>query len=171
MFFIIVWDIWFLFVQKWTQCLILTGLAVAGFFVIFAAAQTDHLLSDIKQKETRMHEIRELRTHIINYSKTRGIYEAYRKAGYSRKFFEAHREEITLHKAAKDAFDRLELKKIPRVAELNEEFNRLAKEKNADYAQYRTERERMRDLANARRNAEMILQDDDFARTTKLISK
>lgn len=122
-----------------------------------AAAQTDHLLSDIKQKETRMQEIRELRMHIINYSKTRGTYEAYRKAGYSRNFFEAHREEITLHKAAKDAFDRLELKKIPRVAELNEEFNRLAREKNADYAKYRTERERMRDLASARRNAEMIL--------------
>lgn len=126
-----------------------------------AAAQTDHLLSDIKQKEARMQEVRELRTHIINYSKTRGTYEAYRKAGYSRKFFEAHREEITLHKAAKDAFDRLELKKIPRVAELNEEFNRLVKEKNAEYAQYRTERERMKDLANARRNAEMILNEKE----------
>ena len=50
-------------------------------------------------------------------------------------------------------------KKITRVAELNEEFNRLAKEKNAEYTQYRTTRERMRDLANARRNAEMILKE------------
>lgn len=122
-----------------------------------AAVRTDQLLSDIKQKEARMQEIRELRTHIINYSKTRDTYAAYRKAGYSRKFFETHREEITLHKAAKEAFDQLELKKIPRVAELNEEFNRLAKEKNAEYAQYRTERERMRNLANAKRNAEIIL--------------
>ena len=135
------------------------------------ATQTDHLLSDIKQKEARMQEIRELRMHIINCSKTRDIYTASRKAGYSRNFFEAHRKEITLHKAAKDAFDRLELKKISRVAELNEEFNRFAKQKNADYAQYRTERERMRDLANARRNAEMIMQNDEFARTTELISK
>ena len=59
-----------------------------------------------------------------------------------------------------DAFDQLGLKKIPRVAELNEEFNRLAKEKNGEYVQYRTARERMRDLANARRNAEMILPDN-----------
>ncbi len=65
-----------------------------------ATAQMDHLLSDIKQKEARMQEIRELRMHIINYGKTRDIYTAYRKAGYSRNFFEAHREEITLHKAA-----------------------------------------------------------------------
>ena len=124
-----------------------------------ATAQTDHLLSDIKQKEARMQEIRELRMNIINYSKTHDIYTAYRKAGYSRNFFEAHREEITLHKAAKGAFDQMGLKKIPRVAELNEEFNRLAKEKNAEYAQYRTARVRMRDLANARRNAEMILKE------------
>lgn len=98
-----------------------------------ATAQMDHLLSNIKQKEIRM--------HIISYSKTRDIYTAYRKAGYSRNFFVAHREEITLHKAAKDAFDQPRLKKIPRVAELNEEFNRLAREKNAEYAQYRTTRE------------------------------
>ena len=124
-----------------------------------AAAQTDHLLSDIKQKEVRMQEIRELRMHIINYSKTRDIYTAYRKAGYSGKLLEAHREEITLHKAAKDAFDQPGLKKIPRVAELIEEFNRLAREKNAEYAQYRVERERMRNLANARRSAEMLLKE------------
>lgn len=48
------------------------------------------------------------------------------------------------------------LKKIPKVAELNGEFKRLPR-KNAEYARYRTIRERMRDLANARRNAEMIL--------------
>lgn len=70
---------------------------------------------------------------------------------------EARMQEITLHKAAKEAFDQLELKKIPRIVELNEEFILLAKEKNAEYAQYRTERERMRNFANAKRNAEMIL--------------
>ena len=71
----------------------------------------------------------------------------------------------------KVAFDQLGLKKIPKVAELNEEFNRLAKEKNAEYAQYRTARERMRNLANARRNVEMILRNDEFARTSEVISK
>ena len=42
------------------------------------ATQTDHLLSDIKQKEARMQEIRELRMHIINCSKTRDIYTSRR---------------------------------------------------------------------------------------------
>jgi hypothetical protein len=126
-----------------------------------STARTDELLSDIKQKEARMKEIKVLRMHIINYSKTRNVYVEYRKAGYSKNFFETHREEITLHKAAKDAFDQLGLKKIPRVAELNEEFTRLAREKNAEYAEYRKERDRMRDLINARKNAEMILNEKE----------
>lgn len=56
------------------------------------------------------------------------------KAGYSKKFFEAHREEITIHKAAKQAFDELGLKKIPRVKELNEEYyNLMSEKKTSEY--------------------------------------
>ena len=40
----------------------------------------------IKAMEKRMVEIAALRTHIINYGKTRETYVAYRKAGYSKKF-------------------------------------------------------------------------------------
>ena len=59
----------------------------------------DELQAQIAESEKRLAEIATLKKHIINYSKTRTTYEAYRKAGYSKKFFEEHREEITLHKA------------------------------------------------------------------------
>ena len=61
-----------------------------------------------------MAEIQVLRTHIINYSKTKDVYVAYRKAGYSKKFYEVHREELTLHKTAKDAFKAMDGKKFQR---------------------------------------------------------
>ena len=53
-----------------------------------AAATTRHneLSAQIKAAETRMAEIAVLRTHIINYVKTREIYAAYRKAGIPRNF-------------------------------------------------------------------------------------
>ena len=54
-----------------------------------AAAATGHhneLSAQIKAAEKRMAEIAVLRTHIINYAKTRETYVTYRKAGYSRKF-------------------------------------------------------------------------------------
>ena len=71
-----------------------------------AATEKYHQLGDsIKAAETRMAEIAVLKTHIVNYAKTHLVYDAYRKAGYSKKFLDTHREEITLHKAAKAAFD------------------------------------------------------------------
>ncbi|MBM6872071.1 relaxase, partial [Pseudoflavonifractor phocaeensis] len=73
-----------------------------------AAAVTayhNELSAKIKAAEKRMAEIAVLRTHIINYAKTRDTYVAYRKAGYSKKFREEHEEEILLHQAAKNAFD------------------------------------------------------------------
>ena len=71
-----------------------------------AATARYHELGDsIKAAEQRMAEIAVLRAHIVNYAKTHPVYDAYRKAGYSKKFLDTHREEITLHKAAKAAFD------------------------------------------------------------------
>ena len=77
----------------------------------------------IKVAEARLTEIAVLKTHIIiNYAKTREVYTAYRKTGYSKAFLEAHREENTLHKAAKAAFDEAGLQKLPKVKVLDAEF-------------------------------------------------
>ena len=46
-----------------------------------ASARTKELTAKIKAAESRMAEIAVLKTHIINYAKTRDIYTAYRKAG------------------------------------------------------------------------------------------
>jgi len=81
----------------------------------------------------------------FNYSNTRATYEAYRKAGYSRKFFEAHREEITIHKAAKKAFDELGVKRIPKVKDLNAEYARLMAEKKQTFAEYRKARDEVKE--------------------------
>ena len=64
----------------------------------------------------------------------------YRKSGYSQKFLEAHREEITLHKAAKAAFDEAGLQKLPKVKELDAEFAELLTKKKASYPDYRKAR-------------------------------
>ena len=50
-----------------------------------ATARYNALSGKIKAAEKRMAEIAVLRTHIVNYAKTRETYVAYRKAGYSRK--------------------------------------------------------------------------------------
>ena len=107
-----------------------------------------------------MTEIAVLKTHIINYAKTRPIYDAYRKAGYSKAFLEAHREEITLHKAAKAAFDEAGLQKLPKVKELDAEFAELLTKKKAAYPDYRKVRNEMQELVRAQKNVERFFAEE-----------
>ena len=112
------------------------------------------LMKTIKDAEEKMAANKVIKTHIINYAKTRETYIAYRKSGYSKKFFEAHRDEITLHKAAKEAFPKLPDGKIPKVKDLNEEFVRLLSEKKAAYSEYKKIKKEMRDYQIAKQNVE-----------------
>ena len=125
-----------------------------------ATARFNELSEKIKSAEKRMAEIAALKTHIINYSKTREIYAAYRKAGYSKKFLAEHESEILLHKAAKKAFDELNLTKLPTVKSLQTEFAELLTQKKAANAQYRTARDDMRELLIHKANVERILRED-----------
>lgn len=94
-----------------------------------ATENFNQLSAQIKTAEKRMTEIGNLKTHIINYSKTRDIYTAYRKAGYSKKFYEEHTADLLLHKAAKVAFDELEGKKLPTIKVLQKEYMELLSQK------------------------------------------
>ena len=126
-----------------------------------AATARYHELGDsIKAAETRMTEIAVLRTHIVNYAKTRPVYDAYRKAGYSKRFLENHRAEITLHKAAKTAFDEAKLKKLPKVKELDAEYSKLLTEKKAAYPDYRKAKDEMQELLRAQRNVELFFAEE-----------
>ena len=126
-----------------------------------AATARYHELGDsIKAAEQRMAEIAVLRAHIVNYAKTRPVYDAYRKAGYSKKFLEEHREQITLHKAAKVAFDEASLKKLPKVKELDAEYSALLSQKKAAYPAYRKARDEMQELKKAQKNVELFFAEE-----------
>ena len=122
-----------------------------------ATARHNELSVQIKAAEKRMAEIAVLRTHIAGYAKTREVYVAYRKAGYSRKFLAEHEADILLHKAAKNAFDDLGVKKLPTVKSLQAEYARLLEEKKKTYAEYRRSREEMRELLTAKANVDRLL--------------
>ena len=126
-----------------------------------AATERYHTMGDsIKAAEARLTEIAVLKTHIINYVKTRPVYDAYRKSGYSKKFLEAHREAITLHKAAKAAFDEAGLQKLPKVKELDAEFAELLTKKKAAYPDYRKVRNEMQELVRAQKNVERFFAEE-----------
>lgn len=126
-----------------------------------ASSRFHALSAQIKAAEKRMVEIAVLRTHIINYSKTRDVYVAYRKAGYSKKFYEEHTTDLLLHKAAKQAFDALDEKNVPTVKSLNAEYAELLSAKKKAFTEYTTARAEMREVLTVKANAENILEYDN----------
>lgn len=122
-----------------------------------ATARYNALSGKIKAAEKRMAEIAVLRTHIINYAKTRETYVAYRKAGYSRKFYAEHEDEIRLHQAAKEAFNELNMKKLPTIKELQTEYAQLLADKKTAYGEYRQARAAMRELLTVKNNVDRVL--------------
>ena len=125
-----------------------------------AVRHFNELNETIKTAETKMAANLALQKHIQNYAKTRDVYAAYRKSGYSKKFFEEHRAEITLHKAAKDAFNESGFTKLPAIRELRQEYAELLAGKKQAYRGYREAKRKMQDFLKARQNVETFYGDD-----------
>ena len=116
-----------------------------------------NLSAELKYLEKQIADSKELKEQIINYSKTRDVYVEYRKAGYSKKFLEAHREEIQMHKKAKESFDDLGISYIPRVKELNHQISENYDKRRNVIEEYYLLKEEMRKMMVVRENVRRIL--------------
>ena len=117
-----------------------------------AAADFEAVSTSIKQMEHRMEQIAALKTHIINYAKTRNTYLAYRKTKSSDKpaFRAAHETDLLLHEAAKRAFDAQGVKKLLTVKVLQAEYTDLLAKKKAVYEDFKRLRQ---EIKNCRRSS------------------
>lgn len=122
-----------------------------------AGDRFDGVSRRIKQLEARMGEVAQLKNHIINYSKTREIYAAYKKSRHKKEFLAEHGDEIAKHEAAKRAFDALGGKPIPKVAQLSQEYAALLAEKQEQYTEYKALRQDMIDYRTMKQNVDRIL--------------
>ena len=126
-----------------------------------AATERYHAMGDsIKAAETRLAEIAVLKTHIINYAKTRNTYLAYRKTKAADKpaFRAAHETDLLLHEAAKRAFDALGVKKLPTVKVLQAEYTDLLAKKKAAYEDFKRLRQENQELQAVKSNVDSLLQ-------------
>lgn len=115
------------------------------------------LSAQMKQAEKRMQEISDLKKHIYQYAKTKEVYVAYRKAGYSKKFYAENEEKIRLHKAAKVAFSALNTEKLPTIKELSKEYEKLLTEKKNLYSDYRKKKKEMQEILTVKSNVDRLL--------------
>ena len=122
-----------------------------------AGERFDAASDRIKQLEGRMAEIAQLKTHIINYSKTREVYAAYKQSRHKKEFLAEHGAEIAQHEAAKKAFDALGGKPIPKVAQLSQEYAKLLAAKQTQYTEYKAAKQDMITYRTAKQNVDKIL--------------
>lgn len=120
----------------------------------------NQLSTEIKAAEKRMAEIAILKTHIINYAKTCDVYTDYRKAGYSKKFYEDHAADLLLHKAAKTAFNELGMKNLPTVKTLQSEYSELITQTKKSYKLYHSTKKEMQEVLTAKANIDQLLQSE-----------
>jgi hypothetical protein len=122
-----------------------------------ATTHFNNVTAQIKEKESRLNEIAALQKNISSYSRTREVYIAYRKSGYSKNFFAEHEGEIKIHQAAKKAFNDLGVKKLPSISSLKVEYATLLAEKKKLYQSYRQAKEEMKKLATVKANTDRLL--------------
>ena len=125
------------------------------------AQLNNDLLARINTIDHRLKEISDLKIQIINYVKTKDVYQEYHKHGNSKKFYAEHEQELAMHQAAKQAFNALGLKKLPTVKSLSAEYEQLLAEKKRLYPEYRKVHEEMQEMLTVRANMEQMLRQDE----------
>ena len=118
-----------------------------------------HVLSEqIKSIEGAMSANEELKAAIVDYAKTRPVFNGYKDAKYSKKYLAEHEGEIALYRAAQDTFRRvLSGAKLPKMDALKAEYQKLAAEKRAAYKEYHAVRKDMQEVVTAKANIDRLL--------------
>lgn len=120
--------------------------------------QFNEISNQLKQKEKQIKEVLELKTNIIYYARTIDIYKQYQKTKDKQNFKKEHNEDIIKHEKAKAFFEKTNQKKLPKVKELQQQYQNLLAEKQQLYQQYTTAKKEMLEYQTAKQNMDKLLQ-------------
>ena len=116
------------------------------------------LAGEIQKTEAAMSINAELKGAMVDYAKTRPVFDGYKAAKYSSKYLAEHGADIAIHRAAKDTFSRiLNGGRLPKMDALKAEWRELSAEKKSLYGQYRKAQKEMRELVAVKANVDYLL--------------
>lgn len=126
----------------------------------------NQLKDSMKTCQARMKAISEQRKAILTYRRTQAVYVQYRESGWSSQFYQAHAKEnqahakeIEAHKAAQTVYAK-ENGKLPTLAELSAEYERLLCQKRADSAALAEAKAEVSSLWHIKTNMDTIASDE-----------
>ena len=127
------------------------------------AAQTDGaaqraLAGELRQTEADLAKTSALMEAVVQYAKSRPVFEGYKAARYSKKYLSEHGPELADYRAAKAALNELlDGEKLPKMDALKEKRRKLAARKKALYAEYRAAQQQMREAVAVKANIDHLL--------------
>jgi len=124
-----------------------------------AAVERLHNVSEsIKMTETAMKRDADLKAAIVDYARTRPIFDEYKAKKYSNKYLAEHEADIAVYRAAQATMrEVLQGERIPKMDALKAEWQVLTAAKKTGYADYRAAQKDMREIVAVKANIDHLL--------------
>ena len=115
------------------------------------------LAGELRQTEADLAKTSALMEAVVQYAKSRPVFEGYKAARYSKKYLAEHGPELADYHAAKAALNELlDGEKLPKMDALKEKRRKLAARKKALYAEYRAAQQEMREAVVVKANIDHL---------------
>ena len=124
-----------------------------------AAVDRAHALAgELRAVEAELGRTSALMGAVVQYAKTRPVFDGYKAARYSKKYLAQHEAELADYRAARATMNELlDGEKLPKMDVLKKKRRELAEQKKALTAQYRAAQKEMREIVTVKGNIDHLL--------------
>ena len=120
--------------------------------------ESDKAGDALKEVEKRLADMAVLIKNVSTFQKTKPAYDTYRKARNKERYRAAHEGTVILHEAAAKALKAAGISKLPNLAVLQAEYEKLQEQKEALRADYGKLKKQVREYDVIKQNIDSILQ-------------
>ena len=121
-------------------------------------SESEQAADALKSVEKRLADMAVLMKNVSTYQKTKPVYDAYRKAKNKEKYRAGQERAIILHEAAAKSLKAAGVTKLPNLATLQAEYEKLQAQKEALYADYDKLKKQVKEYDVIKQNIDSILQ-------------
>ena len=123
-----------------------------------AVDRTHALAGELRAVEAELGRTSALMGAVVQYAKTRPVFDGYKAARYSKKYLAQHEAELADYRAARATMNELlDGEKLPKMDVLKKKRRELAEQKKALTAQYRAAQKEMREIVTVKGNIDHLL--------------
>ena len=120
-------------------------------------AESEQAADALKGVEKRLADMAVLIKNVSTFQKTKPAYDAYRKARNKDGYRAVHEREIILHEVVAKALKAAGISKLPNVAALQADYEKLREQKEALYADYGRLKKQIKEYDVIKQNIDSIL--------------